>query len=592
MHARDPRAAFAALAPRAASAFALALALFAAPAAAATAGARDSLQACAAGLAAFGFTGQMVVAEGDSLLLSRSAGAADAKGRPVGYATGFAAGSITKSVTAALVVMLAELGALSLDDPLERHVPGVPADKRAITLRRLLSHTSGLPMDAGGVAEADPRERVLRATLAEPLVAAPGERFVYSNAGFQLLAAVCENATGVPLPRLADSLLFRPLGMRDTGLGAAHARSVRDWAGGRNEWRWLPGYREWRQAWAGSGAGDLVTTARDLWRWARALQGDGPIPRAALDTLLAARVGTGGWFDYGFGAWRAPVRQGDFVQLGGDVPGYHALVWFEPGRGGRIVAVTCAGESWGRGLPTVRALRALWAIAAGRPAALPPETARWPAPRLHALAGAWLAGSDGRIGLVADGAGLRAEIAGESVLSLLLGSDSTGARALAEGRAGDILRAAVAGDDAALDAALLEPERAAWQAALRSQVAQAAKAVGGVRSIAIDGTVPLPWLDGGQRTYVRLAGPRGMRDASLAWMKGGLIDVAFGEGRPAPAIVPVAPAAEGGLVAWDLLTGAALRLEPFADGKGEPRLRLTGADGRELVARREPRPRR
>jgi len=578
------------LAPRAApAALALALALAAPPAAAATAGARDSLQAYAAGLAAFGFTGQMVVAEGESLLLSRSAGAADARGRPVGYATGFAAGSIAKSVTAALVVALAERGALSLDDPLARHLPGVPDDKRAITLRQLLSHTAGLPMDAARVAELDPREQVLRTTLAEPLVAAPGERFLYSNAGFQLLAGACENVSGVPLPRLADSLLFRPLGMRDTGLGTAYARAVRDAADGRNEWTWLPGLRAWRQPWAGSGAGDLVTTARDLWRWARALQGDGPLPRAALDTLLARRTGTGGWFDYGFGVWRSPASAQEFVQAGGDVPGYHALVWFEPWRGGRIVAVTCAGEQWGRGLPTVRALRALWAIAGGRPAAMPPAATPWPADRVRLLAGDWSAAPDGRLALVPDGAGLRAELAGETCLSLLLGPDSTGARALAEGRAGDILRAAVAGDDAALDAALLEPERAAWKGPLREQVAAAARAVGGVRSIAIDGTVPLPWLDGGQRTYVRFAGRRGERDASLAWLEGGLLDVAFGEGRPAPAILPVAPSAEGGLVAWDLVGGATLRLAPYAGPRGEPRLKLTGAGGREALARPEKR---
>ena len=577
---------------RAASAAVALFLLAARPGFAASAGARDSLQAYAAGLAAFGFSGQLVVAEGDSLLLSRSCGAADAKARPVGYATGFAAGSITKSVTAALVVMLAEQGTLSLDDPLHRHLPGVPDDKRGITLRQLLSHTSGLRMDAEGVYALDPRDGVLRATLAEPLTAAPGERFGYSNAGFQLLAAVCENATGAPLPALADSLFFRPLGMRDTGLGAGYARAVRDWADGRSEWKWLPGYREWRQAWAGSGAGDLVTTARDLWRWARALQGDGPLSGAALDTLLASRVGTGGWFDYGFGVWRAPIRQADFVQVGGDIPGYHALVWFEPWRGGRIVAVTCAGERWGRGLPTVGALRSLWAIAGGAPRALPPETARWPQERVRALAGRWNAAPDGRLALAPDGAGLRAEIAGETCLSLLLGPDSTGTRALAEGRAGDILRAAVARDDAALDAALLEPERAAWTAALRAGVARAAKEVGGVRSIAIDGTVPLPWLAGGQRTYVRLEGARGERDASLAWLKGGLIDVAFGEGRPAPAILPVAPSAEGGLVAWDLFTGATLRFEPYAGAKGEPRLRLTGAGAREAAARREPKPRR
>jgi CubicO group peptidase (beta-lactamase class C family) len=557
------------------------------PAAGTAAGARDSLQRYAAGLAAFGFTGQLVVAEGDSLLLSRSCGTADAKGRPVSYATGFAAGSITKSVTAALVVALAGRGVLSLDEPLARHLPGVPADKVGITLRQLLTHTSGLPMDAEGVYALDAREAVLRATLTEPLVAAPGARFGYSNAGFQLLAAVCENATGVPLPRLADSLLFAPLGMRDTGLGAAYARSVGDWADGRNEWQVLPGFHGWRQAWAGSGAGDLVTTARDLWRWARALQGDGPLSRAALDTLLARRVAAGNGLSYGFGVWRpASAAGGEIVSLGGDIPGYHALVWFDSKPGGRIVAVASAGERWGRGLPTQRAARTLWDLAAGRARPLPPETANWPADRVRALAGEWRVAPDGRLALVPEGLGLRAELAGETCVTLVCGADSTGSRALAEGRASDILRAAIAADDTALAAALLPPEREAWTPVLRDEIAKAVKATGRIRSIAIDGTVPLPWIEGGQRTYVRLTGPRGECDASLAWLSGGLLDVAFGEGRPAPVILPVAPALEGGLVGWDMLTGATLRLAPYAGPKGEPRLRLTGAGGREATARR------
>jgi len=556
------------------------------PAAAATAGARDSLQRYAAGLAAFGFSGQFVVAEGDSLLLSRSCGPADARGRPVTWATGFAAGSITKSVTAALVVKLAGGGILSLDEPLSRHLPGVPADKAAITLRELLTHTAGLPMDAEGVYALDPREEVLRATLAGPLAERPGTRFGYSNAGFQLLAAVCENATGVPLPRLADSLLFGPLGMRDTGLGADYARSLRDWADGRNEWKWLPGYHDWRQAWAGTGAGDLVTTARDLWRWARALQGDGPLSAAELDTLLAPRIEAGRGLAYGFGVWR-PASGAGVVSLGGDIPGYHALVWFEPRPGGRIVAVTSAAEAWGRGLPAHVTVRALWDIAAGRPRALPPATVDWGAERIRALAGDWLVPPDGKLSLVQDAAGLSARLSGETCLALLRGRDSTGAIALAEGRTGDILRAAVARDDSALAAALLPPEREAWTDALEHGVAAAARERGRIRSIVIDGTMPLPWLRGGLRTYARLVGPRGDRDVSLAWLDGGLLDVAFGEGRPAPAILPVAVAYRGGPVAWDPVTGATLHLVPYAGPKGAPRLRLLATDGREAAARRE-----
>jgi CubicO group peptidase (beta-lactamase class C family) len=547
----------------------------------------DSLQIWGDALAAFGFSGQVLVAEGDSLLLSRSCGSADDDGHPVGYATGFAVGSVTKSVTAALVVMLAERGTLSLDEPLERHLPGVPADKRAITLRQLLTHTSGLPMDAEGVYALDPRDAVLRATLAEPLAAAPGARFGYSNAGFQLLAAVCENATGVPLPRLADSLLFTPLRMRDTGLGSAYGRSVRDGADGRNEWKWLPGFRAWRQTWAGSGAGDLVTTARDLWRWARALQGDGPLSPAAIDTLIARRAGVAGGASYGFGLWRpAPSAGADVVSLGGDIPGYHALVWLESRPGGRIVVVVSAGERWGRGLPVLAVNRTLWRIARGAAAPLPPAPAIWPADRLRSLAGTWSVAPDGRFTLTPDGPGLRLEMAGPEGIALAYGADTLEHRELPEGRAADILRAVAAHDDSALAAALLPVERGAWTSVLREGLAKVERERGPVGQLVIDGTVPQPWLEGGMRTYVRLVTRRGEREVSLAWLRGGLIDVTFDEDRPAPVILPVAPLAEGGLAAWDLVEGTLVRIQPFADERGEPGLKLTGADGRVAWAKR------
>ena len=170
----------------------------------------DSLERYVDGLEAFGFTGQVLVARGDSVLLERAMGDADGKGRAVGPGTRFAAGSITKSVTASLIVRLAAEGRFSLDTPLARLLPRVPADKSSITPRQLLSHTSGLPEDAEGVFEKDTRADVLRATLATPLASVPGTRFGYSNAGFQLLAAIAERATGVAYARLADSLLFAP----------------------------------------------------------------------------------------------------------------------------------------------------------------------------------------------------------------------------------------------------------------------------------------------------------------------------------------------------------------------------------------------
>ena len=537
------------------------------------------------GLEAFGFTGQVVVAEGDSLLLTRAMGSADGKSRPVRATTAFAVGSITKSVTAALIIRLVSERRLSLDDALGRLLPDVPGDKAGLTLRQLLSHTAGLPEDAEGVFEQDSREAVLRTTLAAPLSRPPGTRFGYSNAGFELLAAVAEHATGIAFPRLADSLLFSRTRMWSSGLGSKFARTRKDAAVGRNEWLVHGSVSDWRQPWAGSGAGDLVTTAQDLWRWARTMQGAGPLSGAELDTLMARRAAVNAGLSYGFGLWLVQRDAApDLVSIGGDISGYHAGIWLERRAPYRIVVLTSAGERWGRRLPVSAAQRALWLILDARPVELPPEAARWPGERLDALAGRWTLAPSGHMTLVREGAGLRLELAGSEAMTLAQGSDSSGARALAEGRAADLVRAAASGDDSALARVLLPVERG-WAPALRRALAAHEKANGALVDAAIDGTVALPWLNHGLRTYLRLHSKRGDSDLSFAWLAGGLLDVSAGEGRPAPVILPVAPLAAGGLGAWDLLDGTLVRMEPFTDARGVG-MRISG-HGAVFVARRE-----
>lgn len=553
------------------------------PAHALSAGAADSLARYLDGLGAFGFTGQVTVSEADSVLAERALGRADGRATPVTLTTGFAVGSVTKSFTAALIVHLAHEHRLSLDDSLARLLPGVPTDKAAITPRQLLAHRSGLPEDAEGVFELDSRDQVLRATLRARLVSAPGERFVYSNAGFQLLAAIAERVSGAPWPRLCDSLLLAPAQMRQSGAGSAYARERREAATGRDEWHVSGSFRDWRQPWAGSGAGDLVTTAHDLWRWGRSMQGSGTLGSAELDTLLTRRSQVNAEVFYGFGLWLLP-REGasDLVLIGGDIPGYHAGLWVERDSMRRIIAITNAGERWGRRLPVAAVQRAIARVLQGRRVELPPETVQWPADRLDALTGTWQLAPSGRLTLVRDGAGLRMQLSGAEAMNLVLGSDSSGTRALVEGRAADLLRAAAAHDDSALAHALLPVERG-WVRALRGILAAHEQAHGPLIDAALEGSAALPWLDRGLRTYVTLHSKRGDSQMSFAWLAGGLIDVAADDARPAPVILPVAPLAEGGLGAWDLLDGTRVALTPFADAKGRG-LRLSG-QGQVFVGR-------
>lgn len=135
--------------------------------------------------------------------------------------TVFDAASLTKPVvTATLVQLLRERGQLDVDAPLQRYLPGCGgADKAAITLRQLLTHSSGLPASlpgngAGDWAGAAAAERI---ACGLPLTAAPGTLFRYSDVNFILLGRIVEQAAGMPLERLATQALFAPLGMHDSG---------------------------------------------------------------------------------------------------------------------------------------------------------------------------------------------------------------------------------------------------------------------------------------------------------------------------------------------------------------------------------------
>lgn len=166
------------------------------------------------------FSGTILVARGDKVILRRAYGFADQEWRVANRAdTRFHLGSVGKMFTAAAVLRLAAEGKLSLDDPLAKWVPEYPHPESAvITLRQLLSHSAGI----GEWDQRQVKQRMsgaeMAAQMTQPLQFTPGARFSYSNAGFILLQAVIEKATGKPLGDAIGELLFKPAGMTRSGL--------------------------------------------------------------------------------------------------------------------------------------------------------------------------------------------------------------------------------------------------------------------------------------------------------------------------------------------------------------------------------------
>ena len=166
------------------------------------------------------FSGVLLVAKGDRILVNRAYGFADQEwGIPNRADTAFHLGSVGKMFTAAAIMKLAEAGKLSLDDPLSKWVPEYPhADAAPITLRHLLTHSAGIGEWDGRQVKRPMTGAEAATTMTEPLQSKPGERFNYSNAGYVLLGAVIEKATGKSLADASRELVFDPARMTRTGL--------------------------------------------------------------------------------------------------------------------------------------------------------------------------------------------------------------------------------------------------------------------------------------------------------------------------------------------------------------------------------------
>ncbi|TKK91531.1 beta-lactamase family protein [Herbidospora galbida] len=239
--------------------------------------------------------GTVAVARDGELVHCAGFGPADREaGIPAGCDTAYDIMSITKQFTAAAIMKLQMTGRLRTSDRISVHLGPVPADKRLITVRHLLTHTSGLS-DLGDDYDPVSRDAMTRRALASPLRSKPGAEFHYSNVGYSLLAAVIERVSGMSYERFLAEHLFAPAGMTHTGYVLPR------WARGQiaveydetGKRRGRPTEHPWAADgpyWYLRGNGGMLSTARDLYRWHRALEGDTVLSRRAKAEMFGAQV--------------------------------------------------------------------------------------------------------------------------------------------------------------------------------------------------------------------------------------------------------------------------------------------------------------
>ena len=220
---------------------------------------------------------QIAVSERGQIIYSEAFGVTDKQSATAATPRSlFQAGSVTKQFTAAAILRLAERGALTLDDRIEKFVSDFNPRGATITLRRLLSHTSGLPRDWFPPGPPWPnliapvtREQTIKALNGQPFKFAPGTAWSYSNAGYMLLGYAIESITGSSYADFIQNEFALPLGLIDTGVCGTHNLPVPEGYGliGGTTWVRLPSLHK-SVVWS---SGSLCSTASDLARWSHFL---------------------------------------------------------------------------------------------------------------------------------------------------------------------------------------------------------------------------------------------------------------------------------------------------------------------------------
>jgi CubicO group peptidase (beta-lactamase class C family) len=340
-----------------------------------------------------------------------AAGVDGATGEQPTADTQFRIGSITKTMTAALIMQLRDERKLGLDDLLCRHLPDTPVDS-AITLRQLLGHVSGLQREPDGEwwerVEGQELDTLLSELTTEKIAYPPHQTYHYSNLAYGLLGAVLHRVTGMSWPDLVHKRLLEPLSMRRTSYAP-----IEPFARGFVVHPWYDTLREEPRVdtRAMAPAGQLWSTPADLIKWAAFLAEPHPAvlaPQTVTEMCAPVVLSDVDSWTAGHGLGLELYRRGERIYAGhgGSMPGYLAhLLTHRPSRTGVVVF---ASSYTMRGVPISKLSQDLLtcvldaepaAPAPWRPAAGSYDTG------LHELAGSWwwmgrelVAGWDARAG--------------------------------------------------------------------------------------------------------------------------------------------------------------------------------------------------
>lgn len=229
----------------------------------------DEVHTLLKGYESQGFSGTVLVVKDGRVVLHEGYGLADReRGIRNDKDTLFEVGSINKIFTAAAILQLQARGALKTTDPLSKHLGEFPPEKASATIYHLSTHTGGLVPDGHDLGDGSSRDVFIENVKRAPRESVPGESYRYTNAGYSVLAAIIEKVSGIAYETYVRNLA-REAGLRDIYFrGETLPRPMaKGYKGDPPQVSIPPNYR-----WGTRGAGGMITTVEDVYRWIRFLQ--------------------------------------------------------------------------------------------------------------------------------------------------------------------------------------------------------------------------------------------------------------------------------------------------------------------------------
>lgn len=316
-----------------------------------------------------GFSGSILVARGGQPIVSRGYGMANVEHAvPNTPQTVFRLASITKQFTAMAIMMLQERGKLNVGDSICKYFSDCPASWQPVTVKHLLTHTSGIPSYTSFPDFA--KTSVLPTTAAgmlaqlkdKPLESAPGEKYAYNNSGYFLLGIIIERTSGKSYADFLQENIFTPLGMKQTGYDTPSAVIKNRASGYARQGGEIinASYMDMTVPFA---AGALYSTTEDMLRWDQALYTEKLVSNKSLDEIHTPfKNGYG----YGWGIGKRFDRQ--IISHGGNINGFATQISRYPADRVTVIVLSNA-----QGAPAGRIANDLAAIVFGAPYEFPQQ---------------------------------------------------------------------------------------------------------------------------------------------------------------------------------------------------------------------------